>query len=76
MSTADVPAQTYAVFRLALTAGDLHAQMHPAAIEIWARGLKDAGITPAMGPNFELYPADFRGARDGGWVEYWIPVSA
>ena len=76
MDVAEVPAQTYAVWRLTITGGPLHPQMQAALGDIWGRRLKADGLKPSGGPNFELYPPYFDQAKAGQTVEFWIPVQA
>jgi AraC family transcriptional regulator len=71
----DVPAQAYAAFRLSLDGGELHPQMAAALGEIWGDRLQAAGLKPAGGPDFELYPEHFDPSRKGAYVEFWIPVA-
>jgi len=72
----EVPAQTYAVFRLTITGADLHPQMAAANMQIWGERLKAAGLEPSGGPDLEVYPGDFDQRRAGDAVEFWIPVRA
>jgi AraC family transcriptional regulator len=72
----EIPAQSYAVWRLTLDGGPLHPQMSGAARDIWGRRLAAEGLKPSGGPDFEYYPGDFDQNRKGSWVEFWIPVGA
>jgi AraC family transcriptional regulator len=76
LETVEVPAQAYAVWRLIVNGDALHPQMQAALRDIWGRRLKDAGLKPSGGPDFELYPPYFNGSKAGQWVEFWIPVEA
>jgi AraC family transcriptional regulator len=76
METVAIPAQTYLVFRQALTADPLHPQMTAAAREIWSNLLPNSGCPLARGPDFEFYPADFAPMQDGKWVAWYIPIAA
>jgi AraC family transcriptional regulator len=74
LETVEVPAQAYAVWRLTASGEALHPQMQAAVRDIWGRRLKEAGLNPSRGPDFELYPPYFTGRKAGEWVEIWIPV--
>lgn len=74
LETVEVPAQAYAVWRLTVNGDPLHPQMQAALRDIWGRQLKDDGLKPSGGPDFELYPPYFNGRKAGEWVEFWIPV--
>ncbi len=70
-----IPEQTYRVFRHTLDASDLHLQIVHAIEEIWSQRLPAMGVEVVAGPDFELYPPDFRPGRPGS-IEYWIPVAS
>ena len=70
----EVPAQTYAVYRLTTNGEALHPQMQAALRDIWGRRLAAEGLKPSGGPDFELYPPYFTGHKAGETVEFWIPV--
>ena len=70
----EVPAQTYAVYRLTTNGEALHPQMQAALRDIWGRRLAAEGLKPSGGPDFELYPPYFTGWKAGETVEFWIPV--
>ncbi len=76
LDVVEVPAQTYAVWRLTLNGDVLHPQMQAAVRDIWGRRLAEAGLKPSGGADFELYPPCFDGRKAGGTVEFWIPVEA
>jgi len=76
LDVVEVPAQTYAVWRLTTDGEALHPQMQAALGEIWGRGIGAAGLRPTNGPNFELYPPYFDQQKAGETVEFWIPVEA
>ena len=69
----DIPEQSYLVFKQALDGGNLHLQMSSAAMEIWSKRIAQSGLEPSSGPDFELYPEDFKGDAPS-LVYYWIPV--
>ena len=70
----EVPAQTYAVYRLTVNGEALHPQMQAALRDIWGRRLTAEGLKASGGPDFELYPPYFTGQKAGETVEFWIPV--
>lgn len=75
VETLDVSAQTYAVFRQAIDASNLHAQMSAACDEIWGNRLTREGLKPSGGPDFEFYPEDFAPRRPG-FLQYYVPVNS
>jgi AraC family transcriptional regulator len=74
LETADVPAQSYLVFRQVTDGSPLHPQMQAAVAEIWGQRVPRGGLKLAGGPDLEAYQPDFRPDRAGDWVEWWIPV--
>lgn len=76
LTTRDVPAQTYLVFRQTLDGGELHPQMQAGARKIWGELVPASGRRLARGPDLEVYGADFDPARKGATVEIWVPVEA
>lgn len=68
----DVPARTYLVFRHVLRPGDLFPQVNAAADIIWGERLPRSDRVLADGPDFELYPANFR--ITGGWIDHYLPI--
>ena len=70
----DLPARTYLVFRHVLRPGDLYPQVTAAADVIWGERLPRSERVLADGPDFELYPANFR--ITGGWIDHYLPIQA
>ena len=68
----DLQARTYLVFRHVLRPGDLYPQVTAAADVIWGERLPRSGRVLADGPDFELYPANFR--ITDGWIDHYLPV--
>lgn len=71
MDAVDIPDARYAVFTHSGSIADLPKTIHT----IWNTALHDAGITPAPGPEFELYDGRFDPVTGRGSVEIWIPVA-
>jgi AraC family transcriptional regulator len=67
----DIPKARYAVFTHSGSIADLPKTIHT----IWNKALDDAGISPAAGPEFELYDKRFDPVTGRGTVEIWIPVA-
>jgi AraC family transcriptional regulator len=75
LEVVEVPAQSYAAWRLTLDGGPLHPQMQAAARDIWGRRLAAEGLKPSGGSDFEVYPPGFDQTRPGATVEFWVPVA-
>ena len=54
----DVPAATYAVFRIVLDGSALHPQVGRAMAEIWGELIPAGRLRVAEGPNFERYDVE------------------
>ena len=65
-----IPAQRYAVF----THTDHISAIRRTWFSIWNKGLPDAGLEAAGGPEFERYDERFDSQTGRGDVEIWIPV--
>jgi AraC family transcriptional regulator len=70
----ELPAHSYAVFRLTLDGSPLHPQMQAAMRRIWGEALPASGLKTVPAPDFELYPADFEPMRKGAYVDMCIAV--
>lgn len=68
----DLPARTYLVFRHVLRPGDLYPQVNAAADVIWGERLPRSERVLADGPDFELYPANFK--ITDGWIDHYLPI--
>jgi AraC family transcriptional regulator len=71
MTTCDVPGGRYAVFTHRGTVGDLPKTIY----SIWNKALPDAGLEPALAPEFERYDERFDAVTGRGEVEIWIPMA-
>ncbi|MEX3015558.1 AraC family transcriptional regulator [Gymnodinialimonas hymeniacidonis] len=71
MKTVDIPGGRYAVFTHKGGIGDLPKTIY----SIWNRALPDAGLEPAIAPEFERYDERFDPVTGRGEVEIWIPLS-
>jgi AraC family transcriptional regulator len=65
-----IPPQRYAVF----THRDHISSIRRTWFSIWNKGLPEAGLEAAGGPEFERYDERFDGRTGNGEVEIWIPV--
>jgi AraC family transcriptional regulator len=68
-----VPAQTYAVFRITLSAGEIHPQMKAAMQYIFSDGLPNSGHKPTGGIDLEVYGERFN-RKAGSVLDFYIPV--
>jgi AraC family transcriptional regulator len=71
-----VPAQTYAVFRITLGAGEIHPQMRAAMKYIFTEALPNSGRKPTGGIDLEVYGARFNPEKAGSVLDFYIPVEA
>ncbi len=71
MTTVNIPGGRYAVFTHKGGIGDLPKTIY----SIWNRALPDAGLEPAMAPEFERYDERFDAVTGRGEVEIWIPLA-
>lgn len=67
-----IPEQRYAVF----THRGHVSTIRQAWFTIWNKGLPEAGLQVAEGPEFERYGEEFDGRTGSGGFEIWIPVKA
>lgn len=73
-STMEIPAATYAVFRITLDGSALHPQVKRAMAVIWGELVPAAGLRVAEGPDFELYDGRFDPLAAGSVIDFHIPV--
>lgn len=69
-----VPAQTYAVFRITLAAGEIHPQMKAAMQYIFSEALPNSGHKPSGGIDLEVYGERFNPNKAGSVLDFYIPV--
>jgi AraC family transcriptional regulator len=69
-----VPAQTYAVFRITLGAGDIHPQMQAAMKYIFSEALPNSGRKPSGGIDLEVYGERFNPDKAGSVLDFYMPV--
>jgi AraC family transcriptional regulator len=69
-----VPAQTYAVFRITLGAGEIHRQMKAAMQYIFSEALPTSGRKPTGGIDLEVYGERFNAEKAGSVLDFYIPV--
>ena len=74
--TMDIPAASYAVFRITLTGGALHPQVKQAMARVWGELIPAAGLKVAEGPDFELYDGRFDPQKPGSVIDFHVPVQA
>ena len=75
-STMEIPAATYVVFRITLDGSALHPQVRQAMAAVWGELLPASGLTPAGGPDFELYDGRFDPLKAGSVIDFHVPVEA
>jgi len=69
-----VPAQTYAVFRITLAAGPIHPQMRQAMEHIFSEALPNSGHKPTGGIDLEVYGERFNPEKAGSVLDFYMPV--
>jgi len=69
-----VPAQTYAVFRIILATGEIHPQMQAAMRTIFSEALPNSGRKPSGGIDLEVYGERFNPDKAGSVLDFYIPV--
>jgi len=75
-STMEIPAATYAVFRITLDGSALHPQVKQAMAAVWGELLPASGLKVAGGPDFELYDGRFDPLKAGSVIDFHVPVQA
>jgi len=75
-SKIEIPAATYAVFRITLDGSALHPQVQQAMAAVWGELLPASGLKVAGGPDFELYDGRFDPLRAGSVIDFHVPVDA
>jgi AraC family transcriptional regulator len=71
-----IPAATYAVFRITLDGSALHLQVRQAMAAIWGELIPASGLEVADGPDFELYDGRFDPQKPGSVIDFHVPVQA
>jgi len=75
-SMMEIPAATYAVFRITLDGSALHPQVKQAMAVVWGELLPASGLKAAGGPDFELYDGRFDPLKAGSVIDFHVPVQA
>ena len=75
-TTMEIPAATYAVFRITLNGSALHPQVKQAMAQIWGELIPASGLTVIDGPDFELYDGRFDPLKAGSVIDFHVPVQA
>ena len=75
-STMEIPAATYAVFRITLNGSALHPQVKQAMAAIWGELIPASGLKVVPGPDFELYDGRFDPQKAGSVIDFHVPVQA
>jgi AraC family transcriptional regulator len=69
-----VPAQSYIVFRITLTAGEIHPQMQAAMRTVFADLLPASQMKPSGGIDLEVYGDRFKPGKAGSIIDFYMPV--
>jgi len=72
----EIPAATYAVFRITLNGSALHPQVKQAMAQIWGELIPASGLKVVDGPDFELYDGRFDPLKAGSVIDFHVPVQA
>lgn len=75
-ATMEIPAATYAVFRITLDGSALHPQVKQAMAAVWGELLPASGLKVAGGPDFERYDGRFDPLKAGSVIDFHVPVQA
>ena len=75
-ATMEIPAATYAVFRITLNGSALHPQVKQAMAAIWGELIPASGLKLVPGPDFELYDGRFDPQKAGSVIDFHVPVEA
>jgi AraC family transcriptional regulator len=73
-SVQQIPAATYAVFRITLDGSALHPQVRQAMAAIWGELIPASGLKVVEGPDFELYDGRFDPQKAGSVIDFHVPV--
>jgi AraC family transcriptional regulator len=73
-STLEIPAATYAVFRITLDGSAPHPQVKQAMATIWGELIPASGLKVVEGPDFELYDGRFDPEKPGSTIDFHVPV--
>jgi AraC family transcriptional regulator len=74
--TMEIPAATYAVFRITLDGSALHPQVKQAMARVWGELIPASGLKVVDGPDFELYDGRFDPLKAGSVIDFHVPVEA
>ena len=72
----EIPAATYAVFRITLNGSALHPQVKSAMAIIWGELIPASGLRVVDSPDFELYDGHFAPDQPGAVIDLYVPVEA
>ena len=75
-STLEIPAASYAVFRITLDGTALHPQVKQAMAAIWDEWIPAAGLKVVEGPRFEHYDGRFDPQQPGSFIDFHVPVAS
>jgi AraC family transcriptional regulator len=75
-SILEIPAASYAVFRITLNGSALHPQVKQAMAAIWGELIPASGLKVVPGPDFELYDGRFDPQKAGSVIDFHVPVQA
>ena len=75
-TTMEIPAASYAVFRITLNGSALHPQVKQAMARIWGELIPASGLKVVDGPDFELYDGRFDPMKAGSVIDFHVPVEA
>src|SRR6185503_13369920 len=73
-SMMEIPAATYAVFRITLDGSALHPQVKQAMAAVWGELIPASGLDVAGGPDFELHDGRSDPLRAGSMIDFHVPV--
>lgn len=75
-ATLEIPAATYAVFRITLDGGPLHPQVKQAMASIWGELIPTSGLKVVAGPDFELMDGRHDLLAPGSFIDFHVPVES
>jgi AraC family transcriptional regulator len=73
-TTMEIPAASYAVFRITLDGSALHPQVKRAMAQVWGELIPASGLKVLDGPDFELYDGRFDPLKAGSVIDFHVPV--